>query len=171
MQEHNYSQNHAVAKARTSHVGRNNQTRFWCGFCGDVIVLNRNGVEAWDERYSHIDAHFIREELDIDNWVDGHGHDGKGHETKSMLKLVADNKSNRSGTSPSYTAGPAGSASYQSGPSNSNKRARSRSVESSRSQKRARATSGFSANTSAYEPNAVWSCVSAAPTLDEMTVS
>lgn len=32
-------------------------TRFWCGFCVQIIETNQKGLDAWKERYNHIDDH------------------------------------------------------------------------------------------------------------------
>jgi len=53
------------------HVGPNHQYGFWCGFCRKVVRLNTPmGVEAYDERFSHIDVHLVRERRAIEGWVD-----------------------------------------------------------------------------------------------------
>ncbi|MCJ1479269.1 hypothetical protein MMC13_007954 [Lambiella insularis] len=49
-------------------IGRNRQTRFWCGFCIQVVKLESRGVEAWDERFNHIDDHF-KNEQNIMDWI------------------------------------------------------------------------------------------------------
>src|ERR1700710_1919549 len=48
-----------VAKAQSCHIGRNSQARFWCGFCVKLIDLKKKSVEAWAERFDHIDDHFM----------------------------------------------------------------------------------------------------------------
>jgi hypothetical protein len=40
-------------------IGRNCQARFWCGFCNKLIELKKKGLEAWTERFDHIDDHFM----------------------------------------------------------------------------------------------------------------
>jgi hypothetical protein len=40
-------------------IGRNCQTRFWCGFCLKLVALRKRGVDAWTERFDHIDDHFL----------------------------------------------------------------------------------------------------------------
>ncbi|XXH03550.1 hypothetical protein Hte_009955 [Hypoxylon texense] len=45
-------------KLETCRVGRNYDTRFWCGFCQEIIEINRQGVNPWTERFNHIDDHF-----------------------------------------------------------------------------------------------------------------
>ncbi|ESZ90573.1 hypothetical protein SBOR_9041 [Sclerotinia borealis F-4128] len=55
------------------HIGRNCQARFWCGFCQKLIDLRKKGLEAWTERFDHIDDHFMgRRGLDkqgIRDWI------------------------------------------------------------------------------------------------------
>lgn len=54
-------------------IGRNCQARFWCGFCTKLIDLTKKGIEAWTERFDHIDDHFMgRKGLtkqSIQDWV------------------------------------------------------------------------------------------------------
>jgi hypothetical protein len=40
-------------------IGRNSQERFWCGFCKKLVELKKKGLEAWAERFDHIDDHFM----------------------------------------------------------------------------------------------------------------
>ncbi|KAL5322018.1 hypothetical protein ACEPPN_009986 [Leptodophora sp. 'Broadleaf-Isolate-01'] len=40
-------------------IGRNCQARFWCGFCKELVDLKKKGLEAWTERFDHIDDHFM----------------------------------------------------------------------------------------------------------------
>lgn len=46
-------------KVDACRIGRNCQARFWCGFCIKLIDLTKKGVEAWTERFDHIDNHFM----------------------------------------------------------------------------------------------------------------
>lgn len=61
------------AKLDNCRIGRNCQSRFWCGFCNKLIDLKRRGVDAWTERFDHIDDHFMgRHKLtkqSIQDWV------------------------------------------------------------------------------------------------------
>jgi hypothetical protein len=50
-------------------IGRNCQTRFWCGFCAEIIALKKKGLEGADERFNHIDKHF-RDGRRISSWLD-----------------------------------------------------------------------------------------------------
>jgi hypothetical protein len=60
-------------------TGRNWQHQFWCGFCdadgaeqgtggGNFVRVESIGMEAWKERFDHIEAHFDTE-MDISIWV------------------------------------------------------------------------------------------------------
>lgn len=40
-------------------IGRNCQARFWCGFCKKLVDLKKKGLDAWTERFDHIDNHFM----------------------------------------------------------------------------------------------------------------
>jgi hypothetical protein len=48
-----------TVKTKLCRIGRNAQTRFWCGFCLKLIDLTKRGVDAWTERFSHIDDHLM----------------------------------------------------------------------------------------------------------------
>ncbi|KAF3058430.1 C2H2 type zinc finger domain protein [Daldinia childiae] len=59
-------------KLEACRVGRNHETRFWCGFCQEIIEITKEGIEAWTERFNHIDDHFQgrnnRAKKDINDW-------------------------------------------------------------------------------------------------------
>ncbi len=60
-------------KLEDCRIGRNCQARFWCGFCTELIVLKKKGLEAWAERFDHIDDHFMGRKpfpkQSIQDWV------------------------------------------------------------------------------------------------------
>lgn len=60
-------------KVESCRIGRNCQARFWCGFCLTTVTLKKKGLEAWTERFDHIDDHFMgrngREEKNIRDWI------------------------------------------------------------------------------------------------------
>ena len=71
--EHGISDVNVVkAKVDTCRIGRNCQARFWCGFCVKLIDLTKKGVDAWTERFDHIDDHFMGRhgfpKKDIQDW-------------------------------------------------------------------------------------------------------
>jgi hypothetical protein len=78
-QDHKFSQLHDIkTQTQACHIGRNNQTRIWCGFCAKIVPLEeKSGVEAWDERYSHIIKHYDDEEQHIDKWIEAIEHMAK----------------------------------------------------------------------------------------------
>ena len=61
------------SKLDSCRIGRNCQSRFWCGFCNKLVDLKKRGADAWTERFDHIDDHFMgRHKLpkqSIQDWV------------------------------------------------------------------------------------------------------
>ena len=71
MKEHHHINDEDYIRTQTkrNRIGRNGQCGFWCGFCREIITLKKRGLEAWDERFSHIDdLHFKKGET-IDSWL------------------------------------------------------------------------------------------------------
>jgi hypothetical protein len=61
----------ASSRLEAYHVGPNHQHGFWCGFCRQVIrLITPKGIEAYDERFTHIDQHLVKEQRPIEDWVD-----------------------------------------------------------------------------------------------------
>lgn len=59
---------HIKAQSKRGRIGRNCQSGFWCGFCKKIVPLRTKGLDAWDERFNHIDdSHFKKGER-IDQW-------------------------------------------------------------------------------------------------------
>lgn len=50
-------------------IGRNGQCGFWCGFCQTVVRLEKQGIEAWDERFNHIDDEHFKKGNRVEYWV------------------------------------------------------------------------------------------------------
>ena len=65
-------------EARERRIGRNCQSQVWCGFCQKIISLDHRGLEAWDERFNHIDVHFMKERRIIADYVPVDGDRPKG---------------------------------------------------------------------------------------------
>jgi hypothetical protein len=64
---------HAVLdkKLAECRMGRNFDSRFWCGFCQKTIEPTGKGGPAHSERFDHIDDHFIGRDMpkaDIKDW-------------------------------------------------------------------------------------------------------
>jgi len=64
-------------ESRTSRLGRNVSVRFWCGFCKSTKPLLKTGLEAWDERFYHLDHHYRIEKKNIKDWMPINGHGSK----------------------------------------------------------------------------------------------
>ncbi|KAL1965978.1 hypothetical protein VTN77DRAFT_4918 [Rasamsonia byssochlamydoides] len=58
-------------------IGRNGQNQFWCGFCRKIIPLTTKGLDAWNERFDHIDMKHFKQGQRIGDWLPA-----KGHRTK-----------------------------------------------------------------------------------------
>ncbi|KAF7933756.1 uncharacterized protein EAE98_003465 [Botrytis deweyae] len=60
-------------KVDACRIGRNCQARFWCGFCKTLVDLKKKGLEAWTERFDHIDNHFMGrhglQKQSIQDWI------------------------------------------------------------------------------------------------------
>ncbi|KAL8781312.1 MAG: hypothetical protein Q9213_006061 [Squamulea squamosa] len=59
-------------------IGRNGQGKFWCGFCQKIVELKTKGLEAWEERFGHIDNLHYKNGQTIYDWVPLDGHVSKG---------------------------------------------------------------------------------------------
>ncbi|SLM40736.1 Zinc finger, C2H2-like [Lasallia pustulata] len=56
------------AQSKRGRIGKNCQSGFWCGFCKSIVALKTKGLDAWDERFNHIDdLHFKKGER-IGQW-------------------------------------------------------------------------------------------------------
>lgn len=55
-------------QTRLHRIGRNGQCGFWCGFCQKIVNLKNRGLEAWDERFNHIDDWHFKKGQRIDEW-------------------------------------------------------------------------------------------------------
>ena len=55
-------------RSQKNRIGRNGQSGFWCGFCRKIVTLTTKGLEAWDERFDHIDRQHFNKEMTIDQW-------------------------------------------------------------------------------------------------------
>ncbi|KKA18393.1 hypothetical protein T310_7656 [Rasamsonia emersonii CBS 393.64] len=55
-------------------IGRNGQNQFWCGFCRKILPLTSKGLDAWNERFDHIDMEHFKRGQRIDDWLPAEGH-------------------------------------------------------------------------------------------------
>jgi hypothetical protein len=85
-------------KIDSRRIGTNNQAHFWCGFCEKIIDLTQKGVDAWTERFNHIDDHFMgkndQPKQSIAQWkaVDG---DGEGVQQSNSAQPRSPNEGDR----------------------------------------------------------------------------
>ncbi len=95
-------------------LGRNCQARFWCGFCGKSVDLKKKGLEAWTERFDHIDDHFMGRGMpkqSIREWIPVDSDKPKG----DVPSPISGDSSSSSPDKDSNAAGsPSGSASEHS---------------------------------------------------------
>ncbi|KAK7415371.1 hypothetical protein QQX98_005910 [Neonectria punicea] len=63
--KHHLSKDHMMKDAKQiekkldkCRIGRHCDTRFWCGFCVEIVEITDEGVNAWTKRCDHIDDHF-----------------------------------------------------------------------------------------------------------------
>jgi len=67
--EHNIQDDNLVREqCKKARIGRNGQCGFWCGFCKAIVQLETRGVEAWDERFNHIDDKHFKLGQRIETW-------------------------------------------------------------------------------------------------------
>ena len=85
-------------QTQASHIGRNCQSRFWCGFCVKLIDLKKKSVEAWAERFDHIDDHFMGRygftQQSIQDWVPVDCSDKPGPDTPALCTFDPSSKHN-----------------------------------------------------------------------------
>jgi len=55
---HQKEDEHIKSALDSCRIGRNCQNRFWCGFCNKIVDLRKRGIDAWTERFDHIEDHF-----------------------------------------------------------------------------------------------------------------
>ncbi|EOD49004.1 putative c2h2 type zinc finger domain protein [Neofusicoccum parvum UCRNP2] len=84
-------QTHIDTELRTRRIGRNGQSRFWCGFCQRIIELKTRFVEAWEERFNHIDEHF-KLKRPITEWLDIEANKPKGEVEARMDRIDFDDE-------------------------------------------------------------------------------
>lgn len=57
----------AVQKQR---VGRDSLTRFWCGFCRNIVDLQAKGLAGSNERFKHIAIHCLFFGQEMKDWIE-----------------------------------------------------------------------------------------------------
>ncbi|OJD28537.1 hypothetical protein ACJ73_00064 [Blastomyces percursus] len=66
--EHDCKEPDVKIVVTASVIGRNYQRQIWCGFCGKLIPLQKEGLDAWSERFDHLGKHFQKEQ-NIGDWL------------------------------------------------------------------------------------------------------
>lgn len=100
------------SKVEGCRIGRNCQSRFWCGFCTKLVDLSKKGVEAWTERFDHIDNHFMGRhglaKQDIQDWVPVDGNEPReaAHDLESASEKGDSSPSSTSSGSSSEDRSP-----------------------------------------------------------------
>lgn len=98
-------------KLDSCRIGRNCQSRFWCGFCNKLVELKKKGVDAWTERFDHIDDHFMGRhglpKQGIHDWVPMDSDKPKG-EISSPHSLTSPDEDHQAGPSQSAAGSPDG---------------------------------------------------------------
>ena len=117
--DHDISDPEALkTKVDACRIGRNCQARFWCGFCTKLIDLTKKGVEAWTERFDHIDDHFMGRhgltKQGIQDWIPVNSDKPKG-DVESPLDLSPGKDSQDSPSDRSSSGSPNGNSPEASG--------------------------------------------------------
>ena len=72
-EEHNLRgdkhKDHVKDQCKKRRVGRNGQCGFWCGFCKTVVQLEKKEIDAWDERFNHIDNEHFKKGDRVETWM------------------------------------------------------------------------------------------------------
>ncbi|KAL8721150.1 MAG: hypothetical protein Q9225_002108 [Loekoesia sp. 1 TL-2023] len=142
-------------------IGRNGQSAFWCGFCKQIVELKTKGLEAWEERFSHIDNLHYKKGQTIYDWVPLDGDLPKGLKDREGLaegERREDNDDHSEGSRSSEDDADDGSA-KQSTPDKSSPKLAQNGVACSRR------TSAGRANGAEYQAATskrvkIWYCVS-----------
>lgn len=79
---------------RKNRIGRNGQSQFWCGFCKMIIPLKQQGLEAWNERFNHIDTEHFKNGERIGDWLPPEGHLTKEKERDEEKRKKAEERRN-----------------------------------------------------------------------------
>jgi hypothetical protein len=113
------------AKIDSCRIGRNCQSRFWCGFCNKLIDLRKRGVDAWTERFDHIDDHFMgRHSLlkqSIKDWVPMDSNMSKGEVGGISEGYASPDEDQGMSATPSAAVSPISRPSRHSSPSSVNR--------------------------------------------------
>jgi hypothetical protein len=77
-------------KAESCRTGKTCQSEFWCGFCVKLVELEKTGLDAWDERFDHIDDHFMGRGVAVKSITDWQALNEDGGELEAPMGLNSD---------------------------------------------------------------------------------
>ena len=67
--QHNITDDHVTNKlCKSQRIGAKSKGQYWCGFCNKIITMKGTGIEGDNDRYNHIDDHFMKDNYRIDGW-------------------------------------------------------------------------------------------------------
>ncbi|EEP76650.1 predicted protein [Uncinocarpus reesii 1704] len=81
---------------RINKIGRNGQGQFWCGFCRKLVQLKSEGLDAFQDRFNHIDAEHFKKGQNIEDWLPPSGHLTKGEQKLKDSSSIMDRTSESS---------------------------------------------------------------------------
>lgn len=87
-EDHGYVNRHAlreqVGKSRIGVYEHKSRFQFyyWCGFCREIRFIDKPGVEAYKERFDHIETEHFQKGQNIKQWFPAKGHTMKGARKK-----------------------------------------------------------------------------------------
>lgn len=159
-QEHLRKDHHvedeALIKSKTDRcrIGRNCQSRFWCGFCGKSVDLKKKGLDAWTERFDHIDDHFMGRGVpkqSIREWIPVDSDKPKGEVAPEASASSSSDKESSSSSEHESSSSKSLKNGDQAGPSTldaqqnptSSKRRNANAESSSRASKKSKTSSSF----------------------------
>ena len=80
----------AKSHLRKNQIGRNAQYQFWCGFCRKIIPSRNRGLDAWNERFSHIDIEHFKKGERIEDWLPAEGNLTNNERDQAQKKRAAE---------------------------------------------------------------------------------
>ncbi|KAK3402774.1 hypothetical protein B0T20DRAFT_7418 [Sordaria brevicollis] len=182
--EHNIVSEPAIEKKVTEcHIGRNCESRFWCGFCRKTIEFQKDKKLAWSARFDHIEDHFIGRngvrQQNIKDWEfieptspagsgSGNGKGGSGRDKEKEREVVdltsdqpdgddLETSSGFSGSSTSSTSS-SSSVSYRMVPGTLKRRIDADEAAAPRAAKRQKSSNSSGGSGGGRQREYLWSC-------------
>lgn len=86
-----------IEKSRIGAYDHQSRFYYWCGFCREIKLVEKKGVDALNERFDHISDHF-QNEKNIKEWFPAKGHTMKGARKKRDKNLLQRKNSSKRST-------------------------------------------------------------------------